>query len=64
MLLHQKGASAMLLKIEDGNGYCSRELSNAEMDNTKDMVMRLSFLAFLFFFLNKLSLNKLHLNKK
>lgn len=54
----------MLLKIEDGNGYCSRELSNAEMDNTKDMVMRLSFLAFLFFFLNKLSLNKLHLNKK
>lgn len=53
----------MLLKIEDGNGYCSRELSNAEMDNTKDMVMRLSFLAFLFFFF-KLSLNKLHLNKK
>lgn len=51
----------MLLKIEDGNGYCSRELSNAEMDNTKDMVMR-PFLSFLF--LNKLSLNKLHLNKK
>lgn len=49
----------MLLKIEDGNGYCSRELSNAEMDNTKDMVMRLSF-----FFFFKLSLNKLHLNKK
>lgn len=64
MLLHQKGASAMLLKIEDGNGYCSRELSNAEMDNTKDMVMRLSFLALLFFLYNKLSLNKLHLNKK
>lgn len=60
MLLHQKGASAMLLKIEDGNGYCSRELSNAEMDNTKDMVTRLSFFPF---FLNKLSLNKLHLNK-
>lgn len=54
----------MLLKIEDGNGYCSRELSNAEMDNTKDMVMRLSFLALLFFLYNKLSLNKLHLNKK
>lgn len=53
----------MLLKIEDGNGYCSRELSNAEMDNTKDMVTRLSFFPF-FFFLNKLSLNKLHLNKK
>lgn len=50
----------MLLKIEDGNGYCSRELSNAEMDNTKDMVTRLSFFPF---FLNKLSLNKLHLNK-
>lgn len=49
MLLHQKGASAMLLKIEDGNGYCSRELSNAEMDNTKDMVMRLSFFPFFFF---------------